>query len=148
MTYDVIHDCSLCGICGGCSYGACTYEEQLRDKDAQMRKLMEEAQCSTDIYEGILGSPLIFAYRNKMEFSFGDSSKNGPLTLGLHKKKSFYDIVDTDCCLITHEDFNVIQRLTRSYLMSWGLPSWTSALILGIFGTCWSGEESTARRYL
>lgn len=121
MTYDVRHDCSLCGICGGCAYGACTYEEQLRDKDAQMRKLMEEAQCSTDIYEGILGSPLIFAYRNKMEFSFGDSSKNGPLTLGLHKKKSFYDIVDTDCCLITHEDFNVIQRLTRAYFDELGL---------------------------
>ena len=121
MTYDVIHDCSLCGICGGCAYGVCTYEEQLRDKDAQMRKLMEEAQCSTDIYEGILGSPLIFAYRNKMEFSFGDSSKNGPLTLGLHKKKSFYDIVDTDHCLITHEDFNVIQRITREYFDDLGL---------------------------
>ena len=121
MTYDVIHDCSLCGICGGCAYGVCTYEEQLRDKDAQMRKLMEEAQCSTDIYEGILGSPLIFAYRNKMEFSFGDSSKNGPLTLGLHRKKSFYDIVDTDHCLITHEDFNVIQRITREYFDDLGL---------------------------
>ena len=121
MTDEMIHQCSLFGICGGCTYGALSYEEQLAIKDGEMRKLIEEAQCDMDRYEGILGSPLIFAYRNKMEFSFGDSAKNGPLTLGLHKKKSFYDIVDTDCCLITHEDFNEIQRITREYFGELGL---------------------------
>ena len=120
MISDMKNECSLQGICGGCAYGACTYEDQLSEKEREIRDMAEEAGCS-DVYEGILGSPLIFAYRNKMEFSFGDSSKNGPLTLGLHRKKSFYDIVDTDSCLITHEDFNVIQRLTREYFDDLGL---------------------------
>ena len=40
------------------------------------------------IFEGIKGSPQEFAYRNKMEFSFGDEYKDGPLSLGLHKKGS------------------------------------------------------------
>ena len=115
------HECSLLGICGGCAYGACTYDEQLRQKDQEIRDLMAEHGCDAGSYEGILGSPLIFAYRNKMEFSFGDSKKNGPLSLGLHRKKSFYDIVDTDCCRITHEDFNVIQRITRDYFDELGL---------------------------
>lgn len=39
------------------------------------------------IYDGILASPEIQGYRNKMEFSFGDEYKGGPLTLGLHKKE-------------------------------------------------------------
>lgn len=120
MISDMKNECSLQGICGGCAYGACTYEDQLSDKEREIRDMAGEAGCS-DVYEGILGSPLIFAYRNKMEFSFGDSSKNGPLTLGLHRKKSFYDIVDTDHCLITHEDFNVIQRITREYFDDLGL---------------------------
>ena len=29
-----------------------------------------------------------FAYRNKMEFSFGDEYKDGPLSLGLHKREA------------------------------------------------------------
>lgn len=120
MISDMKNECSLQGICGGCAYGACTYEDQLSEKEKEIRDMAAEAGCS-DVYEGILGSPLIFAYRNKMEFSFGDSSKNGPLTLGLHRKKSFYDIVDTDHCLITHEDFNVIQRITREYFDDLGL---------------------------
>ena len=120
MISDMKNECSLQGICGGCAYGACTYEDQLSEKEKEIRDMAAEAGCS-DVYEGILGSPLIFAYRNKMEFSFGDSSKNGPLTLGLHRKKSFYDIVDTDHCLITHEDFNVIQRITREYFDELGL---------------------------
>ena len=45
-------------------------------------------------------SPRIWEYRNKMEFSFGDEVKDGPLTLGLHKRGSFYDIVSVPECQI------------------------------------------------
>ena len=39
-------------------------------------------------WQGILASPVTKGYRNKMEFSFGDEYKYGPLALGLHKKTS------------------------------------------------------------
>ena len=42
---------------------------------------------------GIKESPRKTGYRNKMEFSFGDEFKDGPLALGMHKRGSFYDIV-------------------------------------------------------
>ena len=42
-----------------------------------------------DIFEGIRKSPRQFGYRNKMEYTFGDEVKDGPLALGMHKRGSF-----------------------------------------------------------
>ena len=46
-----------------------------------------------DVYKRqIKGSPKWWEYRNKMEFSFGDEVKGGPLALGMHKKNTFQDV--------------------------------------------------------
>ena len=74
------------------------------------------------IYDGILASPEITGYRNKMEFSFGDEVKDGPLTLGLHKKGSFHDIIDADCCKIVHEDFTRVLACVRDYCQQEKIP--------------------------
>ncbi len=57
---------------------------------------MMENESLTKGYEflPIKASPRPKAYRNKMEFSFGDEYKDGPLALGMHKRGSFYDIVN------------------------------------------------------
>ena len=107
--------CRLSGICGGCFYYDMSYEEQLQKKNDTVKGLLDGVVREEYLYEGIIRSPLAFAYRNKMEYSFGDERKNGPLTLGLHKKRSFYDVIDTDCCGLVHEDFNVIVRETRRF---------------------------------
>ncbi|MDO4265773.1 MAG: class I SAM-dependent RNA methyltransferase [Eubacteriales bacterium] len=107
--------CVLSGTCGGCFYYGISYEEQLEKKNGTVKGLLDGAVRGDYLYEGILRSPLISGYRNKMEYSFGDEKKNGPLTLGLHKKRSFYDVIDTDCCGLVHEDFNVIVRETRRF---------------------------------
>ena len=114
-------NCSLAGSCGGCSFHKMTYEEQLAQKDERVRSLLRQVLRGDDVYEGILESPLRFAYRNKMEYSFGDSCKDGPLTLGLHRKKSFYDVIDTDDCRLVHEDFNQVVRAAASYFKGLGL---------------------------
>ena len=64
---------------------------------------------------GIKGSPKEFAYRNKMEFSFGDEYKDGPLSLGLHKKGSTYDVLTACDCKIVHEDFTKILTCVLAY---------------------------------
>ncbi len=66
-------------------------------------------------FEGILESPRQLGYRNKMEFSFGDEYKGGPLSLGMHKRGSFYDIVTTQSCQIVDEDYRRILAFTRAY---------------------------------
>ena len=75
--------CNIFPECGGCMYQTMSYEEQLKMKETQVKGLLQEAVGSdTDLHwEGIHGSPIEFGYRNKMEFSFGDEYKDGPLSL-------------------------------------------------------------------
>ena len=66
-------------------------------------------------FEGILASPREYDYRNKMEYTFGDEYKDGPLALGMHRRGGFYDIVTVDGCRITDPDFSLILRTTLDY---------------------------------
>ena len=116
-----VNNCNLNGICGGCAYAGESYEAQLNEKNDHIRGLLEEACREMPEYEFIIESPIIFGYRNKMEYSFGDEKKDGPLTLGLHKKRSFYDVIDVDCCKLVHEDFNQVVKATKNYFDDLGL---------------------------
>lgn len=99
--------CPHFGKCGGCSLQTLSYQAQLEQKEAQVRRLLDEV-CSSYLFEGIYESPVCWGYRNKMEFSFGDEYKDGPLALGLHKKGSFYDLVTVLDCQIADRDYNRI----------------------------------------
>lgn len=101
--------------CGGCSYQTLPYAEQLKLKETQVRALLDEVIQGEYHYDGIKGSPISRGYRNKMEFSFGDEVKDGPLALGMHKRGSFYDIVTVDHCTLVHEDCLKILRATLDY---------------------------------
>ena len=112
--------CTKAGICGGCLYQGIPYEEQLRIKEQQIKDLLDSV-CEDYEFEGIKGSPLHEGYRNKMEFSFGDEYKDGPLALGMHKRGSFYDIVTTPDCRIVHPDFCKILTETLQYFSERGV---------------------------
>ncbi|MDY3230541.1 MAG: 23S rRNA (uracil(1939)-C(5))-methyltransferase RlmD [Clostridiaceae bacterium] len=108
--------CPHFGICGGCIYQSLPYKEQLKIKENQVKSLLDSVvENRTYEFQGIKGSPQSERYRNKMEFSFGDEVKDGPLALGLHKRSSFYDIVTTQDCRIVHTDFCQILEATREY---------------------------------
>ena len=102
--------CKIFPACGGCMYQTMSYEEQLKMKETQVKGLLQEAVgIDTDLHwEGIHGSPIEFGYRNKMEFSFGDEYKDGPLSLGLHKKGSTYDVLTASDCKLVHPDMTAI----------------------------------------
>lgn len=113
-----ISPCPHFGECGGCTYISLPYEEQLKIKEEQVHKLLKSAlagQSEEWQFEGIKGSPVQSGYRNKMEFSFGDEYKDGPLALGMHKRGSFYDIVTVRDCQIMDEDYRKILMVTRDY---------------------------------
>lgn len=124
--------CSLFPACGGCMYQTMSYEEQLKMKENQIRSLLDEAIAAagqTDskgnadyCFEGIQGSPKEFAYRNKMEFSFGDEYKDGPLSLGLHKKGSTYDVLTASDCKLVHEDLTRILNCVLNYFQERKTP--------------------------
>lgn len=107
--------CSIFPACGGCMYQTMTYEEQMKMKEGQIRRIMDEAVKGEYVFEGVKASPKEFGYRNKMEFSFGDEYKDGPLSLGLHKKGSTYDILTALDCRLVHEDMNKILVCVLEY---------------------------------
>ena len=119
---DVEPNCPHFGDCGGCSYQTMSYENQLKLKEDMVKGILDNAIKGDYQFEGILGSPVQWGYRNKMEFSFGDEFKDGPLALGMHKKNSFHDIVTVDNCKIVDRDYNIILRCVLDYCVKKELP--------------------------
>ena len=135
--------CEVCDQCGGCVYQRISYEEELRIKDKMAREILgralkqhgdgagesgddKEAETGNidipdGIYEGITGSPEISGYRNKMEFSFGNAVKDGPITLGMHTPGHFMDVIDTPDCNIVDGDFRRIREYVIGYARERGL---------------------------
>ncbi len=113
--------CPHFGICGGCFYQTVSYENQLKIKEGMVRDLLKD-HVNDDIWEEIKGSPKVHGYRNKMEFSFGDEVKDGPLALGMHKKNTFHDIVNITDCQIVDNDYNLIVKCALNIAQQMGLP--------------------------
>lgn len=101
--------------CGGCTYQTLLYEDELKLKEEQVLALFKKEGIKELNYLGIEKSPKVEGYRNKMEYTFGDEVKGGPLVLGLHRRGRFYEIVDTDGCNIADKDFTLIRKRVMKY---------------------------------
>lgn len=128
---EIESDCPHFGICGGCLYRTFPYEEQLKMKKDEVRRLLEPVynRCKKEndpefdvIFEEIKGSPIYEGFRNKMEFTFGDEYKDGPLAVGLHRRNSFYDIVTVENCKIVDHDYRQILSCTKEYFAKENVP--------------------------
>ena len=125
---DVEPTCPYFGACGGCTYQTMSYDNQLKLKADMVKALLDRVLLAEDSnskdyeWEGILGSPSQTAYRNKMEFTFGDAYKDGPLALGLHQKGSFYDILTVDGCEIIGADWSRILTATLAFFSGRNVP--------------------------
>lgn len=113
--------CSHFGLCGGCTYFSLPYAEQLKIKEDQVKKLLDGVlykQGKAYEFQGIKASPVSLGYRNKMEFSFGDEFKEGPLALGMHKRGSFYDLVTVRNCQLVDQDYRTVLCGVLDYFSS------------------------------
>lgn len=102
-------------------YQTMPYDEQLEMKQNQVKKLLDDVIREEYVFEPIKRSPREFAYRNKMEFSFGDEYKGGPLSLGLHKKGSTYDVLTAADCRLVHEDMTKILTCVLEFFQEIGV---------------------------
>lgn len=107
-------------FCGGCIYQGVDYDEQLKIKENEVRELLEKRKVKYGSFNEIEGSPQIFRYRNKMEYTFGDLVKDGEMTLGMHKKGNYMSIVTVDECQLVHEDFNRVLKATLCFCIEKG----------------------------
>ncbi|MDD4089774.1 MAG: 23S rRNA (uracil(1939)-C(5))-methyltransferase RlmD, partial [Tissierellia bacterium] len=106
--YEQEPSCKHFNLCGGCTYQTVPYMNQLEIKAKQVKNILDEILTENYEFLPIVPSPKKTGYRNKMEFSFGDEIKEGPLTLGMHRKNSFHSIINTYECQIVDEDFRQI----------------------------------------
>lgn len=107
--------CIHSGVCGGCSMQGVGYQYQLAMKNKQVIKLFKEEHISVEEWRQPIGSPQEQEYRNKMEFTFGNEYKEGPLTLGMHQRRRRFDIVDTYECRLIDEDLRRVRTYTVNF---------------------------------
>ena len=116
--------------CGGCTYQTVSYTNQLKLKEDMVKKVLKDHFPAE--WEGIIASPDQFRYRNKMEFTFGDEEKDGPLTLGLHRQFSNHDILSIDSCGIVSPTWNEILKYTQKFYRKLGVPFYNKYTHMGV----------------
>ncbi|MCZ3045342.1 hypothetical protein NYY94_18860, partial [Acinetobacter baumannii] len=93
--------------CGGCLYQTLTYDDEDKIKKEMLQKLYKSVFSGDIVFHPSLE---VEGYRNKMEYTFSDNGDEArTLSLGLHKKKRFYEVAPTDDCNIVHDDFTKIR---------------------------------------
>lgn len=130
---EIVPACPHFGACGGCTYQNLSYDLQLQMKEKQVKEMMDNAVCGKYAWEGISPSPVIDGYRNKMEFTFGDEIKDGPMSLGMHKRGSFHDIVSVTECQIVDADYRQILKCTLQVASESGMPYYHRMRHVGFF---------------
>ena len=118
--------CPHDGFCGGCTYQGVSYEEQLSVKEEEVKMLFQTGGVNPSVFDSIEGCPpdSRYRYRNKMEYTFGDEVKDGPLCLGMHRPGQFISITTVDHCQLVKEDFNRILRFTLEFCRDKGYPKY------------------------
>lgn len=104
--------CPLAKKCGGCDYQGMPYEQQLREKEQAVRKLMK----SFGEVNPIIGAKDPYHYRNKVHAVFS-RQKNGEIISGIYQEGS-HKVVPVDACQIENEKADEIIVSVRKLLKS------------------------------
>ncbi len=114
--------CPMFGRCGGCAYLTMPYDDQLTMKTDWVKGLLADAGISGAVTLPTIPSPVIYRYRNKMEFSFGDEVPGGALRLGLHERGRAHNVLSAEKCCLVSEDFGEIVRAVSAYFAERHIP--------------------------
>ena len=110
-----IKPCPLQKRCGGCQYQGIPYEEQLKKKEAWVRKLMGK-YCKV---HPISGMEEPYHYRNKVHAAFR-TDKKGNIISGVYEEGS-HRLVPVETCMIedqlADEIIGTIRKLAKSFKM-------------------------------
>lgn len=109
---------------------------------------MNENTDTFNVWEGIVASPMRYGYRNKMEFTFGDEYKDGPLALGLHKKGGFYDILNVSGCRIVGKEWSAILDFALDFFKNKGVPFYHKMKHEGILRNLVVRQSFATREFL
>lgn len=85
--------------CGGCSLQHITIEDQWALKTDSVREILAQANVEPSRIRPIIGIEQPWFYRNKMEYSFGDTDDRR-LSLGLHPKGYRHEVIPLRECFL------------------------------------------------
>lgn len=122
--------CRHFGVCGGCKWQCLDYNKQLEYKQQQVvDTLTRIGKVALPEVSHFIGSPQIFAYRNKLEFSFSnkrwlteqevgqDITYTQMNAVGFHIPGAFDKVLDIEECLLMPDIQNKIRNALRAYAL-------------------------------
>jgi 23S rRNA (uracil1939-C5)-methyltransferase len=116
--------CPHAALCGGCSFQQFDYQDQLRAKEAFVKKLfaplLVDESCEV---HPIMGDRSIWRYRNKMEFSFSQSL-GGERFLGLMMRRGRGRVLDLGQCHLAPVWFTTMLEKARHFWKESLLPAY------------------------
>jgi len=109
--------------CGGCRFQDLAYEAQLEAKAGQVRDSLERIGGLHDIrLEPAVPAESVFAYRNKLEYSFTQTPE-GP-GLGFHLAGRWNEVLDLERCWLTTDLGNAIRESVRTWARAEALAAY------------------------
>lgn len=117
--YKKILDCQVQDRCGGCRFRDITYEDEKNIKIMELERLADQISAE---FLGLHTPASIHRYRNKMEYTFGDEVKDGPMKLGLHERGKYHNIVEAADCKLVPKDMDAIKLAVKNFAVKSGHP--------------------------
>ncbi|MDX5421763.1 MAG: 23S rRNA (uracil(1939)-C(5))-methyltransferase RlmD [Hymenobacteraceae bacterium] len=126
--------CEHFGVCGGCKWQHIGYDTQLHYKQKQVKDNLERiGKVPLPEFDPILGSEKTRYYRNKLEYTFSNTSwltneqiQSGQEfdrdALGFHIPGRFDKILDIRHCYLQPDPSNAIRLEVRRYAKEHNLP--------------------------
>ena len=112
--------CRHFGVCGGCRFQDLAYEAQAAAKETQVREALTRlGGFEAPPVEPIVPARSIFAYRNKLEYSFAGGEDG--LVLGFHRAGRWDEVIDVEECLLTTDVGNAIREAVKRWAREEGL---------------------------
>ena len=137
--------CSHFGFCGGCKWQNLEYQTQLEFKKQHVMESLEHiGDIQAQTVEDVIPSPLIFGYRNKMEFSFSENRWLPPeelanpeidkhqFSVGFHVPRFFDRIIDIEKCWLQDDQLNRILQFSKTYFKDAGISVYNNRTHEGI----------------
>lgn len=111
--------CHVFPTCGGCQIQHLSYEEQLKQKQKNVRDVMDRiAKLPHVPVHPVKGMENPWRYRNKSQIPF--ATQNEQVVAGFYRART-HEIVDTDVCIIQTEEADELMSALKRKLLSLGI---------------------------
>ena len=112
--------CSLFGVCGGCSWQHLSYETQIKEKQQILKETLKRiSKIETEVPE-VIPSPKIYSYRNSVRIRWNSTGEFGFYKFHTH------DLVPVSFCPILEPQLNEALKETARNLREGAIPMETS----------------------